>query len=123
MGWTQHTVGVQNIRAMSIIQLLLGNMGMAGGGVNALRGESNVQGSTDHGLLFHILPGYLPIPTASLATLADYNKKIHPDDQGPAERQLVAEPPQVHGELAQSHVWRCGHAGKRFRLRLAAQAG
>jgi formate dehydrogenase major subunit len=39
MGWTQHTVGTQNIRAMSIIQLLLGNMGMAGGGVNALRGE------------------------------------------------------------------------------------
>ena len=56
MGWTQHTVGTQNIRAMSIIQLLLGNMGMAGGGINALRGESNVQGSTDHGLLFHILP-------------------------------------------------------------------
>ena len=62
MGWTQHTVGVQNIRAMSIIQMLLGNMGMAGGGVNALRGESNVQGSTDHGLLFHILPGYIPSP-------------------------------------------------------------
>ncbi|MBV1753212.1 MAG: molybdopterin-dependent oxidoreductase, partial [Desulfarculus sp.] len=41
MGWTQHTVGVQNIRAMSIIQLLLGNMGVPGGGINALRGESN----------------------------------------------------------------------------------
>jgi formate dehydrogenase major subunit len=52
MGWTQHTVGVQNIRAMAIIQLLLGNMGVAGGGVNALRGESNVQGSTDHCILF-----------------------------------------------------------------------
>ena len=60
MGWTQHTVGVQNIRAFSMIQLLLGNMGMAGGGINALRGESNVQGSTDYGLLFHILPGYNP---------------------------------------------------------------
>jgi formate dehydrogenase major subunit len=74
MGWTQHTVGVQNIRTMSIIQLLLGNMGIAGGGVNALRGESNVQGSTDHALLFHILPGYLPTPRAQWATLADYNK-------------------------------------------------
>jgi formate dehydrogenase major subunit len=74
MGWTQHTVGVQNIRAMCIIQLLLGNMGIAGGGVNALRGESNVQGSTDHALLFHILPGYLPTPRAQWATLADYNK-------------------------------------------------
>jgi formate dehydrogenase major subunit len=74
MGWTQHTVGVQNIRAMSIIQSLLGNMGIAGGGVNALRGESNVQGSTDQALLFHIIPGYLPTPRAQWATLADYNK-------------------------------------------------
>jgi formate dehydrogenase major subunit len=73
MGWTQHTVGTQNIRAMSIVQLLLGNMGIAGGGVNALRGESNVQGSTDHALLFHIIPAYLPAPRAKLQTLDDYN--------------------------------------------------
>jgi formate dehydrogenase major subunit len=66
MGWTQHTVGTQNIRTMCMIQLLLGNMGIAGGGVAAMRGESNVQGSTDHGLLFHIWPGYLGTPTASL---------------------------------------------------------
>ena len=59
MGWTQHTVGTQNIRAMSIIQLLLGNMGIAGGGINALRGESNVQGSTDAGLLFTFSPATL----------------------------------------------------------------
>jgi formate dehydrogenase major subunit len=74
MGWTQHTVGVQNIRAMCIVQLLLGNMGIAGGGVNALRGESNVQGSTDHALLFHIWPGYLPASRAQWETLGDYNK-------------------------------------------------
>ena len=74
MGWCQHTVGVQNIRAMSIIQTLLSNMGIAGGGINALRGESNVQGSTDAGLLFHIWPAYLPTPQAHLATLVDYNK-------------------------------------------------
>ena len=73
MGWTQHTVGVQNIRSMAIIQLLLGNIGVAGGGINALRGESNVQGSTDHCLLWHILPGYLGIPTANLDTLEKYN--------------------------------------------------
>jgi formate dehydrogenase major subunit len=73
MGWTQHTVGTQNIRSMSIIQMLLGNMGIAGGGVNALRGESNVQGSTDHALLFHIIPAYLPTPRAKWPTLADYN--------------------------------------------------
>ena len=74
MGWTQHTVGVQNIRTMAIIQDLLSNMGIAGGGINALRGESNVQGSTDAGLLFHIWPGYLPNPRAPWATLEDYNK-------------------------------------------------
>ncbi len=83
MGWTQHTVGVQNIRTMSIIQLLLGNIGMAGGGVNALRGESNVQGSTDHCLLFHILPGYLKTPRASNVSLAAYNKKWTPTTHDP----------------------------------------
>ncbi|AWB10465.1 formate dehydrogenase major subunit [Thermodesulfobium acidiphilum] len=71
MGLTQHTIGTQNIRAFCIIQLLLGNMGMAGGGVNAMRGEANVQGSTDMGLLFHTLPGYLPSP----------NEKLHPNLQ------------------------------------------
>jgi len=76
MGWTQHTVGVQNIRSMAMIQLLLGNIGVAGGGVNALRGESNVQGSTDQCLLWHILPGYLGIPTASLDSLEAYNNKM-----------------------------------------------
>ena len=74
MGWTQHTVGVQNIRSMCIVQLLLGNIGIAGGGVNALRGESNVQGSTDNALLFDVWPGYLPTARAQWATLQDYNK-------------------------------------------------
>jgi formate dehydrogenase major subunit len=83
MGWTQHTVGVQNIRAFTIVQLLLGNMGMAGGGVNALRGEGNVQGSTDHGLLFHILTGYLPTPTAALENLKDYIEKFTPVTKEP----------------------------------------
>ncbi len=83
MGWTQHTIGTQNIRAMSIIQLLLGNMGMAGGGINALRGESNVQGGTDYGLLFHILPGYLAVPTASNADLKTYIEKRIPKTKDP----------------------------------------
>ena len=72
MGWTQHTYGTQNIRAATIIQLLLGNIGRAGGGINALRGESNVQGSTDHGLLFDVLPGYLQPPRAKHETLEAY---------------------------------------------------
>ncbi len=78
MGWTQHTVGVQNIRTMCIIQLLLGNMGIAGGGVQALRGESNVQGSTDQALLFHIWPGYIGTPRASMPTLKDFIEKRTP---------------------------------------------
>jgi formate dehydrogenase major subunit len=83
MGWTQHTVGTQNIRAMTIIQQLLGNMGMAGGGINAMRGEANVQGSTDYGLLFHILPGYNPTPNASLVDLATYIEKNTPTTKEP----------------------------------------
>jgi len=59
MGSTQHTYGSQNVRSYAMMQLLLGNVGVAGGGINALRGESNVQGSTDMCLLWHILPGYL----------------------------------------------------------------
>ena len=83
MGWTQHTVGTQNIRTMAIIQLLLANMGVAGGGVNALRGESNVQGSTDHCLLAHILPGYLKTPKASQPTFAVYNDQSTPKTADP----------------------------------------
>ncbi|KGO33294.1 formate dehydrogenase, partial [Desulfobulbus sp. Tol-SR] len=75
LGWTHHTVGSQNIRTMAIIQLLLGNMGIAGGGINALRGEPNVQGSTDHAILYNILPGYLKMPTGPIQTLAAYNEK------------------------------------------------
>lgn len=83
MGWTQHTTGVQNVRTMAIIQTLLGNMGMAGGGVNALRGESNVQGSTDAALLFHLLPGYLRAARASQNTLEAYLKSNTPVSKDP----------------------------------------
>ena len=72
LGWTQHTVGAQNIRTMAMIQLLLGNMGMAGGGVNALRGHSNIQGLTDLGLLSTSLPGYLTLPSEKQTTVESY---------------------------------------------------
>jgi formate dehydrogenase-N alpha subunit len=80
MGTTQHTVGSQNVRAFGIIQLLLGNIGLPGGGINAMRGESNVQGSTDFALLYHILPGYVGMPTAKEQhkTLAAYNENETP---------------------------------------------
>jgi len=47
VGWTQHSSGTQTIRTAAILQLLLGNVGRAGGGVNALRGHANIQGATD----------------------------------------------------------------------------
>src|SRR5205823_1748012 len=64
VGWTQHTVGVQYIRAASVIQLLLGNIGRPGGGILALRGHASIQGSTDIPTLYDILPGYLTMPHA-----------------------------------------------------------
>lgn len=103
MGWTQHTVGVQNIRAMSIIQLLLGNMGIAGGGVNALRGESNVQGSTDMGLLFHILPGYLRTPVASWQTLEEYKTKNTPSTKEPKSLNWWQNYPKYIASLLRAH--------------------
>jgi formate dehydrogenase major subunit len=65
VAWTQHTSGVQAIRAASILQLLLGNIGRPGGGILALRGHASIQGSTDIPTLFNILPGYIPMPHAS----------------------------------------------------------
>ncbi len=78
LGWTQHTTGVQNIRTSAIVQLLLGNIGVAGGGINALRGEPNVQGSTDHTILWDSLPGYFPTPRANWQTLDEYVKANTP---------------------------------------------
>ena len=62
LGWTQHSYGSQNIRGMCVIQSLLGNIGMPGGGVNALRGHSNIQGLTDIGLMSELMPGYMDLP-------------------------------------------------------------
>lgn len=62
MGSTQHTNATQAIRAQAILQLLLGNMGRPGGGINALRGITNVQGSTDMNLLAHLVMGYRAPP-------------------------------------------------------------
>ncbi len=78
LGWTQHSIGVQIIRAAAMLQLLLGNVGRPGGGVNALRGHSNIQGATDMGGTFDILPGYLKTPAGSWSTLATYLEKSTP---------------------------------------------
>jgi formate dehydrogenase major subunit len=74
LGWTQHSVGAQNIRTMAMVQLLLGNIGVAGGGMNALRGHSNIQGLTDVGLLSNQIPGYLTLPSDREPTFEGYMK-------------------------------------------------
>jgi formate dehydrogenase major subunit len=69
VGWTQHSTGVQMIRAAGVMQLLLGNMGRPGGGIMAMRGHASIQGSTDIPTLYNLLPGYIPQP----ATVRDHN--------------------------------------------------
>ena len=68
LGWTQHSIGSQMIRQGAMVQLLLGNIGVAGGGMNALRGHSNIQGLTDLGLMTQLLPGYINLPVDSEQT-------------------------------------------------------
>lgn len=72
LGWTQHSKGAQNIRGMAMLQLILGNIGVRGGGMNALRGHSNIQGLTDIGLMSNLIPGYLNIPTEKEADWTTY---------------------------------------------------
>ena len=80
LGLTEHTIGTQNIRSMAMIQLLLGNMGMPGGGINALRGHSNVQGTKDMGLLPMSLPGYMRLPNDKDSSYEQYINAITPKD-------------------------------------------
>ncbi len=75
LGWTQHSHGAQNIRSAAMIQLLCGNIGIPGGGVNALRGHSNVQGITDVGTLTAAIPGYLNLPIDAEPTLESHLTK------------------------------------------------
>jgi len=63
-GLTEHSQGTQSVRGLAILQLLLGNVGVAGGGLYALGGASNEQGACDHGLTSAWLPGHLPAPRA-----------------------------------------------------------
>ena len=83
VGWTMHTVGSQIIRTAAILQLLLGNIGRPGGGINALRGHANVQGATDHAIVAALLPGYLKVPLPQQASLADHLRDSTPQPLTP----------------------------------------
>ena len=78
LGWTHHSHSVQLIHAAAMLQLLLGNVGRPGGGVNALRGHANIQGGTDCGVAYHNLPGYIPIPKADQTSLEAFLTAVTP---------------------------------------------
>src|SRR6478672_5715232 len=85
VGWTQHSFGSQIIRTAAMAQLLLGNIGRAGGGMNALRGHSNIQGATDMAGVFDILPGYLKVPTPADTDLKTFLTRTTPKSAKPKE--------------------------------------
>ena len=89
VGWTQHSSGTQTIRTAAILQLLLGNVGRAGGGVNALRGHANIQGATDMAGVFDLLPGYLKVPNPNDTSLDAYLKRITPKPSKPGPWQSM----------------------------------
>ncbi len=102
LGWTEHSIGTQNIRSMAIIQQLLGNMGMAGGGINALRGHSNVQGITDMCLYSDALPGYLGAPLDSDVDRKSYLEKRTPKAMRPNQMNFPQNYPKWWTSLMKS---------------------
>ncbi len=85
VGWTHHSFGTQIIRTAAMLQLLMGNVGRAGGGVNALRGHSNIQGATDMAGIFDNLPGYLKVPTPADGSFEGWMSRITPTPSKPGE--------------------------------------
>jgi formate dehydrogenase major subunit len=102
LGWTQHSVGSQMIRAAAMVQLLLGNVGMAGGGVNALRGHSNIQGLTDLGLLSNLLPGYMTLPGEKETEYQAYIDKRALKPLRPGQLSYWQNYPKFHVSLMKS---------------------
>ena len=106
LGWTQHSVGAQNIRTMAMVQLLLGNIGVAGGGMNALRGHSNIQGLTDVGLLSNQMPGYLTLPSDQRDDLRRLHEDAAVQAAAAGADQLLAELPEVLRQLPEGDLRR-----------------
>ena len=115
LGWTQHSVGSQNIRTMAMIQLLLGNMGMAGGGINALRGHANVQGITDQCLYSEVLPGYLSAPTDQDPDRKTYLEKRTPKALRPNQMNFPQNFPKWFTSLQKAWYGSAATADNDFR--------
>jgi formate dehydrogenase major subunit len=111
LGWTQHSKGSQNIRSMAMLQLILGNIGVLGGGMNALRGHSNIQGLTDW--------GSCP-PYPRISTLRSETGHLHAKGFKPLGRTSPIGRTEVLRELRRR--WGSGGDVKQLRVRLAAKA-
>jgi formate dehydrogenase-N alpha subunit len=103
LGWTQHSVGSQNIRTMAMIQLLLGNMGRPGGGVNALRGHANVQGITDMNAYSEVLSGYMSAPGDADTNRTDYLARRSPKPLRPNQMSFPQNFPKWHTSLMKAY--------------------
>ena len=108
VGWTMHTVGSQIIRTAAILQLLLGNIGRPGGGINALRGHANVQGATDHAIVAGILPGYLQVPAPSQTSLSAHLNESTPKPLVPDTVNYWGNYPKFF--ISQLKAWFGDHA-------------
>ncbi len=126
LGWTHHSFSVQLIHAAAMLQLLLGNIGIAGGGLNALRGHANIQGGTDCGMAYHNLPGYIPIPKATHAALGQFLEAVTPKPLRPGsmnfwsntDRFVVSQLKAYYG----GHATRENEFGYRLHPRLPKTA-
>ena len=104
-----------------MIQLLLGNMGMAGGGINALRGHANVQGITDMCLFGKCCRATWPRRPMPTSTARPIWRSARRKPLRPGPDELHAELPEVVHQPDEGLVRQCGDRGERLRLRLAAQ--
>jgi formate dehydrogenase major subunit len=116
LGWTQHSHSVQLIHAAAMLQLLLGNIGIPGGGVNAQRGHSNIQGATDMGA-WNMLPGYLRLPLATWQSLEDYVAANAPRPLRPDSLNYWSNTPKFLVSLLKSYYGEKATAANEFGYR------
>ena len=117
VGWTQHSIGVQIIRAAGLVQLLLGNIGRPGGGIMAMRGHASIQGSTDVPTLYDLLPGYIPQPSTIRhhTNFSEFLKKETP------KTGYLGQYTEVCRQPSQGLVRRGSDQRERLRVRLGAE--
>jgi formate dehydrogenase major subunit len=114
LGWTHHSVGSQNIRTMALIQLLLGNMGRPGGGINALRGHANVQGITDMCAYSEVMSGYLSSPTDADVDRETFLKVRTGKPLRPGQMAFTQNFPKWHTSLMKAYYGAAATAENNF---------